>query len=620
MIPNMSSYPCFYVRLHLRHGTLNNHFDQRSLNNVDPSCKFSFSKAFDGSRAIKVQIDVAPAVDGVMFTVKVVDAILHGDLRGVFFHLMVAPSTVIGIVGNDVTSFQKGPADSVDDLGKGATMQGDGGKHKYDIGVEIGKQGLGDDIGQTTFTVKGITFDQIDLSHEFGVRLTSVGKPLNRDDSSKVFGCSGCAAGSECYVCKNDNPFGMNDDGCVGPTKPNCMAEDDAEGSECYFCKNNNPFGTQDDGCFDLTKPNCKEADNAEGSECYFCKNDNPFGTKDDGCLDPARPNCMAEDRAEGSECYFCENDNPLGMKDDGCFDQAKPNCKAADQAKGSECYFCKNDNPLCTKDDGCVDPTKPNCMAEDQAEGSECYFCKNDNPLGTKDDGCVDLRKPNCKAVDGEAGQSCYFCKNDNPLGTTDDGCVNPSTPNCNATYGGEGRKCFPSCKFSISQSFDGGENIRVDILLAPTDNGGVVFKVTEADANLRGDLRGVFFHLTVAPSKVTTIEGKHVTSFQKGPANSVTNLGNGVNMQGDGGKHKYDIGVQIGTEGIAKDDIGVTTFIVKGITFAEIDFTQEFGVRLTSVGVPSNRCYSSKVFGLSGCAPAADGRVLFRHGSLRD
>ena len=68
------------------------------------------------------------------------------------------------------------------------------------------------------------------------------------------------------------------------------------------------------------------------------------------------------------------------------------------------------------------------------------------------------------------------------------------------------------------------------------------------------------------------------------------MVNLGPGANMQGDGGKHKYDIDVQIGTEAIGKDDIGETTFIVKGITFAQIDFSLEFGVRVTKVGIPTN------------------------------
>jgi hypothetical protein len=36
---------------------------------------------------------------------------------------------------------------------------------------------------------------------------------------------------------------------------------------------------------------------------------------------------------------------------------------------------------------------------------------------------------------------------------------------------------------------SFDGGKDISVDILVAPADDGGVIFEVTEADNILRGE-----------------------------------------------------------------------------------------------------------------------------------
>ena len=75
------------------------------------------------------------------------------------------------------------------------------------------------------------------------------------------------------------------------------------------------------------------------------------------------------------------------------------------------------------------------------------------------------------------------------------DNGCFNPATPNCNAAAKGEGTECFPSYKFSIWKSFDGCKDSDVEILVSPTDNGGVMFNVIEADANLRRDRRGVFF-----------------------------------------------------------------------------------------------------------------------------
>ena len=165
------------------------------------------------------------------------------------------------------------------------------------------------------------------------------------------------------------------------------------------------------------------------------------------------------------------------------------------------------------------------------------------------------------------------------------------------------------PSCIFLISKSFS-GPNILVQITVKPAvGEEGVMINVKVTDTKLIGDIRGVFFHLgpgvdlDATPEKVTIV-GKNVTSSQVGPADSVVDLGNGATMSGDGGKHKYDVGVAIGTQGIGKgDDYRETTFIVKGITFANIDFSQEFGVRLTSVGTSSSRNLSSKVFGLSGC-----------------
>ena len=156
-------------------------------------------------------------------------------------------------------------------------------------------------------------------------------------------------------------------------------------------------------------------------------------------------------------------------------------------------------------------------------------------------------------------------------------------------------------ACVFEVSDSFD-GSNIAVSFNLVQVA-GGVSVTVTEVDSRLIGDIGGVFFHLKDY-TKVTTVTGAKVTGVQLGN-NSVYNLGSGINMSGGGTTRTYDIGVLIGTSGIGSgDDIQTTTFIVMGITLADIDFTQDFGVRLTSVGLPtSNRGDSSKVFGFSTC-----------------
>ncbi|MEB3227954.1 MAG: hypothetical protein VKJ27_06190, partial [Synechocystis sp.] len=98
--------------------------------------------------------------------------------------------------------------------------------------------------------------------------------------------------------------------------------------------------------------------------------------------------------------------------------------------------------------------------------------------------------------------------------------------------------------------------------------------------------------------------VTGANVTNFSVGK-DSIQDIGNGVNMKGDGNIHKYDIGVEIGTQGIGTDDIQSTVFIVSNPDY-ELDVKNfadvEFGVRLTSVGLEGgSRNQSSKVFGFS-------------------
>jgi hypothetical protein len=180
-------------------------------------------------------------------------------------------------------------------------------------------------------------------------------------------------------------------------------------------------------------------------------------------------------------------------------------------------------------------------------------------------------------------------------------------------------GGKCngFPvDCEFIISTSFSGPAGNVAITLKTLDDKSGVEITVTSNPApgtNYIGDIRGVFFHVkddNVDKIKTQTapqIRGQNVPSingFVIGPANSVQKVANDVIMNGDANKHKYDVGVQIGTQGIGKDDIRTTTFIVKGLTTADFTSATEFGVRLTSVGtVGGARSESSKVYGNSDC-----------------
>lgn len=83
---------------------------------------------------------------------------------------------------------------------------------------------------------------------------------------------------------------------------------------------------------------------------------------------------------------------------------------------------------------------------------------------------------------------------------------------------------------------------------------------------------------------------ESPDVTDYQFN-ANSVRDLGNGANMNGKitNKGRAFDAGVEIGTQGIGKDDIQTTSFVIQSpgedLTLDDIG-GQRFGVRLTSVG----------------------------------
>lgn len=113
-------------------------------------------------------------------------------------------------------------------------------------------------------------------------------------------------------------------------------------------------------------------------------------------------------------------------------------------------------------------------------------------------------------------------------------------------------------------------------------------------------GDIRGVFFNVADnAALEGMTVTGDNVTSSSFA-ADSVNDLGGGVNVNPD----LFDGGVEIGTEGIVTDDIQSTTFTLSnaaGDLTVDQFLSQDFGLRLTSVG--ENRSASSK---LAGTAPA--------------
>ena len=133
-------------------------------------------------------------------------------------------------------------------------------------------------------------------------------------------------------------------------------------------------------------------------------------------------------------------------------------------------------------------------------------------------------------------------------------------------------------------------------------------------------GDLRGIFFHITdeslltsgtFSFSDDTPVES--IKSYAFGPANSVTSVGgNDNNLSGGGSPGPFDIGFEIGTQGIGGDDYQTVSFTLMHSTASlslSLFENQSFGVRLTSVGVGSEREGSSKLGGVFGVPVVAPG-----------
>jgi hypothetical protein len=127
-------------------------------------------------------------------------------------------------------------------------------------------------------------------------------------------------------------------------------------------------------------------------------------------------------------------------------------------------------------------------------------------------------------------------------------------------------------------------------------------------------GDIRGVYLNLADDSLLAgLSVVGADVTAFQVG---GVTGVGPGNNLNGGGSPCPCDIGVEIGTPGIGKDDLRMTVFDLAH-TSRPLELAlfegQSVGVRLTSVGEFGERGGSSK---LSGSVPEAGTALLLSVG----
>lgn len=152
----------------------------------------------------------------------------------------------------------------------------------------------------------------------------------------------------------------------------------------------------------------------------------------------------------------------------------------------------------------------------------------------------------------------------------------------------------------FRVNDASTDSTNPSVWVTITEASNGALSFTITQENGVI-GDLRGVFFDVA-DESLLSTLKVNANSSDIRIGDDLIRDLGDGSNMNGLTGSDKgYDVGIEIGTAGIGKDDIQGYTFTLsstaRNLTLA--DFSQvDFGVRLTSVGMISGkRVDSSKL-----------------------
>lgn len=176
--------------------------DPQPFTGSPASAKVTLDDQLDGAGRIRVKVDVGGIADlrGLFFNVAD-DSLLTGLQISGLNYLNALGNTISVANKNIQYSFSAGNVTSVGS--KNNTMNGDGGSHTFDAGVEIGKEGIGkgDDFRSAWFTLSlsdaflgsaassraqsGLQLSDF-FNQSFGVRLMSVG--VNRDGSSKLAG------------------------------------------------------------------------------------------------------------------------------------------------------------------------------------------------------------------------------------------------------------------------------------------------------------------------------------------------------------------------------------------------------------------------------------------------
>lgn len=130
-------------------------------------------------------------------------------------------------------------------------------------------------------------------------------------------------------------------------------------------------------------------------------------------------------------------------------------------------------------------------------------------------------------------------------------------------------------------------GDPVEVTLTFDDGAQPGSVVVTARVDPATPGDLRGVFLEFAddaLLPG--LRVSGPEVTEVRSG---GVIDLGQGANLRGGGSPCPCDLGVELGTPGIGRDDLRTASFVLSHESVElglEALRLERVGVRVTSVG----------------------------------
>lgn len=171
-----------------------------------------------------VQVTATEQDGTIVFEVDVLESIgTIGDLRSLFFDISEAKLAGLTVTSGDglLTESRIG-ANAIDDLGKGSNIKGVV-KHQFDVGLEWGQPGIGQDGGigdPVTFTLSNAAGDLTldDIAHQrFAARASSTG---DRGGPQKIETVAPAAPDA------NDDGYDVFEDGADGLNDPSKVPAD----------------------------------------------------------------------------------------------------------------------------------------------------------------------------------------------------------------------------------------------------------------------------------------------------------------------------------------------------------------------------------------------------------